>query len=279
MGKLKTLCLMGGLMIIFMYVGNLFGGIDGMKVAFWISLGMNFFSYFFSDKLVLKHYKATQVNEKSSPELYQIIQRLSSQAGLPMPKIYIIPEKAPNAFATGRNPSHAAVAATQGLLDMLSLEEIEGVLAHEMSHVRHYDILISSVAAVFASAVAVLGRLAQSSSRSGRKGNPISVVIAAILMPIAASIVQMSISRTREYAADEGAARLTRHPEWLMAALSKLDNFARTYSMNSATAQTAHMFIVNPFSGTKSNFSNLFSTHPSTADRLARLQELKDKIA
>ncbi|MBR2273353.1 MAG: zinc metalloprotease HtpX [Alphaproteobacteria bacterium] len=281
MGKIKTLCLMGGLIVIFMFVGNILGGAEGMRVAFWAALGMNFFSYFYSDKMVLKHYKAVEIKENSSSPLYSIVKHLAQQANLPMPKVYIIPEDVPNAFATGRNPSHAAVAATQGLLDLLSLEEIEGVLAHEMSHVRHYDILISSVAAMFASAIAFLGNLARSgtASSSQRRSNPLSTIIAALLMPIAASIVQMSISRTREYAADEGAARLTRHPEWLMSALSKLDHFAKNNQMQRATSQTAHMFIINPFSGTSHNFSNLFATHPSTADRLARLEQLKQQIS
>ncbi|MBR1841215.1 MAG: zinc metalloprotease HtpX [Alphaproteobacteria bacterium] len=283
MGRTKTVLLMCGLMLIFMYVGNLIGGEQGMKTAFWVACGMNFFSYFFSDKIVLKQYHAIPANEKSAPELYQIVKRLSDKAGLPMPKVYIIPEQVPNAFATGRNPSHAAVAATEGLLQLMSPEEVEGVLAHEMSHVRHYDILIGSIAAVFAGAITMLARVAPYSSAAAGNGyndnnrsNRSKLgVLGAFLMPIAASIIQMTISRTREYAADEGAARLTGHPEWLMSALSKLEGYSKNYQMQHMTSQTAHMFIVNPFGSLTGGLASLFRTHPSTADRIARLEKIR----
>ena len=280
MGRLNTLCLMIGLFLIFMFVGNLLGGAEGMKIAFWAAAGMNFYSYFFSDKLVLKQYKAQEVNERNAPELYNIVRRLANKAKLPMPKVYIIPEQVPNAFATGRNPSHAAVAATQGLLNNLSLEEIEGVLAHEMSHVKHYDILTGSIAAVFAGAITYLGKFAQANANTARRSQSRgpAVLVAAVLMPIAALIIRMSISRTREYAADEGAARLTEHPEWLMSALSKLEDFAKKYQMQNATSQTSHMFIVNPFSGLSGGLATLFATHPSTKDRLERLAALKREL-
>ena len=280
---IRTVILMVILMMIFMFVGNAIAGEQGMMIAFLMACAMNFFSYFFSDKMVLSHYKATEVTMQSAPELYSIVARLSKSAGLPMPKVYIVPDPVPNAFATGRNPSHAAVAATQGLLKTLSPQEIEGVLAHEMSHVKHYDILIGSVAAVFAGAIAMLANVARfnavarTETSSNRRQSGLGGIIAIVLMPIAATIIQMSISRTREYKADEGAARLTRHPEWLMSALSKLEDYAKNYSMRNATSQTAHMFIINPFSGMKS-LSNLFSTHPSTRDRLARLEELKREM-
>lgn len=280
---IRTVILMVILMMIFMFVGNAIAGEQGMMIAFLMACAMNFFSYFFSDKMVLSHYKATEVTMQSAPELYSIVARLSKSAGLPMPKVYIVPDPVPNAFATGRNPSHAAVAATQGLLKTLSPQEIEGVLAHEMSHVKHYDILIGSVAAVFAGAIAMLANVARfnavarTETSSNRRQSGLGGIIAIVLMPIAATIIQMSISRTREYKADEGAARLTRHPEWLMSALSKLEDYAKNYSMRNATSQTAHMFIINPFSGMKS-LSNLFSTHPSTKDRLARLEELKREM-
>ncbi|MBQ8482361.1 MAG: zinc metalloprotease HtpX [Alphaproteobacteria bacterium] len=280
---IRTIILMVVLMLIFMFVGNAIAGEQGMMIAFLMACGMNFFSYFFSDKMVLKQYKAIEVTAQSEPRLYSIVARLAETAGLPMPKVYIIPEQVPNAFATGRNPNHAAVAATQGLLKTLSEQEIEGVLAHEMSHVKHYDILIGSVAAVFAGAISMLvnvsrynaaarSQIADNRRQSGRGG-----VLAMVLMPIAATIIQMSISRTREYKADEGAAYLTRHPEWLMSALSKLDDYAQNYRMQRATSQTAHMFIINPFSGLGS-LSGLFSTHPSTKDRLARLEQLKKEM-
>ena len=189
-----------------------------------------------------------------------------------MPKVYIIPEQVPNAFATGRNPKHAAVAATQGLLNLMTPQEIEGVLAHEMSHVRHYDILIGTIAAVFAGAIAMLGNFA---NRNRQTSNGKRGLIAALVMPIAATIIQMSISRSREYRADEGAASLTGHPEWLMSALTKLEGYAKNQTMGRATSQTAHMFIVNPFSGAQ-QLSRLFSTHPSTEQRLARLEAIRN---
>ncbi len=265
------------LMLVFMWVGDLFGGQEGMRIAFWAALAMNFFSYFFSDKMVLKQYKAQEVSEKNAPELYAIVRKLAQKAKLPMPKVYIINEPVPNAFATGRNPSHAAVAATSGLLELLNEQEIEGVLAHEMSHIRHYDILISTIAAIFAGAIVMLGNIARS-GLAGRNGNGrargIGIVVAAILMPIAATIIRMSISRSREFRADEGAAHLTEHPEWLMSALAKLDDYAHANQLSKATSQTAHMFIINPLTATEA-MTQIFSTHPSTAQRLARLENIR----
>ena len=277
MGVTKTFVLMTGLMLIFMYVGELLGGADGMKTAFIIACAINLFSYFFSDKLVLAHYKAQRVDKNDESGLYQIVQRLAERANLPMPKVYIIPDKVPNAFATGRNPSHAAVAANQGLLDMLSEEEIEGVLAHEKSHVKHRDILIGSVAAIFVSAITYLARMSNARYSNNRRSG-LLVVLGAVLIPIAATIIQMTISRTREYAADAGAAQLTGHPEWLMSALAKLDNMAKQTTMQRATPETAHMFIVNPFSSFSKSLATLFSTHPSTEKRIARLAEIKKAL-
>lgn len=280
----RTVVLMTALVLIFMWIGNAVDGTEGMQTAFLMACGMNFFSYFFSDKMVLAHYKAKEVTAANEPELYDIVARLAQKANLPMPKVYIIPEQVPNAFATGRNPKHAAVAATQGLLQLLTPQEVEGVLAHEMSHVRHYDILIGSVAAMFAGAIAMLGNAARvvgagaTDSNGNRSSNPLFVLIGAIVMPIAATIIQMAISRTREFKADEGAAHLTQHPEWLMSALSKLEGYAKNYQMRGATAQTAHMFIINPFSGFARQFSSLFSTHPSTQARLQRLAEIQKQL-
>lgn len=280
----RTVVLMIALMLIFMWFGQLIGGTQGMQTAFLIACAMNFFSYFFSDKLVLAHYKAKEVTSATEPQLYMIVAKLAQRANLPMPKVYIIPEQVPNAFATGRNHNHAAVAATQGLLQLLTPQEIEGVLAHEMSHIRHYDILIGSVASVFAGAIAMLGNAARlagggSANENDRsRSNPLFILIGAIVMPLAASIIQMAISRTREYKADAGAAHLTEHPEWLMSALQKLDNYAKNYQMTHANAQTAHMFIINPFSGLSRQFSNLFSTHPSTKDRIAKLAEIQKQL-
>ncbi len=272
----KTFLLMFALVAIFMYVGNLVAGQDGMVTALLIAGGINFVSYFFSDKMVLSHYKAMAVSQKNAPKLYEIVQRLATNASLPMPKVYIIPEEAPNAFATGRNPSHAAVAVTQGLLNLMTDEEIEGVLAHEMSHVRHYDILIGTVAAVFAGAIAMLGNVARYGqlSSNNTQRNRATGLLAIVVMPIAAVIVQMAISRSREYKADEGAAQLTRHPEWLMSALQKLENYAKSITMKRVSPQTKHLFIVNPMCGISGGLSGLFSTHPSTADRISRLSKM-----
>ncbi len=273
----RTVLLMVALMLLFMYVGNLLGGEEGMKSAFLAACAMNFASYFFSDKLVLKQYNAKEATAQTAPELYQIVQRLSAKAGLPMPKVYIIPEQVPNAFATGRSPSHAAVAATQGLLNLMTPEEVEGVLAHEMSHVKHRDILIGTIAATFAGAVAMLANMTRISSSNQSSSNSRPGILAAILLPIAATIIRMTISRTREYKADEGAAYLTGHPEWLMSALSKLESYSQNYQMRNATSQTAHMFIVNPFNGL-SSITRLFSTHPSTKDRLNALDNIRKKM-
>ncbi|MBP5398815.1 MAG: zinc metalloprotease HtpX [Alphaproteobacteria bacterium] len=272
----KTFWLMAALVAIFMYVGNLIAGEQGMMTALLMAGGINFVSYFFSDKMVLSHYKATAVSQKNAPKLYEIVQRLAKNAALPMPKIYIIPEETPNAFATGRNPSHAAVAVTQGLLNLMTDEEVEGVLAHEMSHVRHYDILIGTVAAIFAGAIGMLGNIAgYGQYSSGRQGRNSAGILAIVVMPIAAVIVQMAISRSREYKADEGAALLTDHPEWLIAALQKLDNYAKSLPMKRASLQTAHLFIVNPMCGISGSLAGLFSTHPNTKDRIERLSKIK----
>ena len=279
MGKIKTFFLMLALMLIFMWFGEMIGGKEGLRTAFWIALAMNFFSYFFSDTIVLKHYKAKQVSKNNAPELYKIVERLAKNAQLPMPKVYIVEERVPNAFATGRNPKHAAVAATTGLLELLSDNEIEGVLAHEMSHIKHYDILTSSVAATFAAAITMVSRLAgyqtnNSNTNSKKSNNALATLIGVILMPIAAAIVQFAISRTREYAADAGSAKLTKHPEWLIAALTKLDSYSKQAVMKNANTQTAHFFIINPFNGIQSNLTSLFATHPSTKDRIDRLEKM-----
>ena len=278
MGRIKTFVLMLILMLVFMWVGDLFGGQEGMRIAFWAALAMNFFSYFFSDKMVLKQYKAQEVSEKNAPELYAIVRKLAQKAKLPMPKVYIINEPVPNAFATGRNPSHAAVAATSGLLELLNEQEIEGVLAHEMSHVKHYDILTSSVAAVFAGAIGMLANTARyntNSVRTNRRGG-LSAILGAVLLPIGASIIRFAISRTREYAADAGSAKLTGHPQWLISALLKLEAYSKKLTMKNATNETAHMFIINPLSG--GSLASLFSTHPSTQNRIEHLERMTKEL-
>ncbi|MFC2747027.1 zinc metalloprotease HtpX [Campylobacter concisus] len=281
----KTAFLMVTLMLIFIAVGGYIGGEHGMMIAFLIATGTNIFSYFFSDTLVLKRYNAIPVDESNAHGLYEIVSRLTQKANLPMPKIYIIPEEVPNAFATGRNPSHAAVAVTEGLLKILNENEIEGVLAHELSHVRHYDILTGSIAAILAGAIAMLANFAkiggiagQSSGSRRGGGNAIVMLALAILMPIAATIIQMAISREREYKADKGAAYLTGHPEWLASALRKLESYSNSYVMQNASEQSAHMFIVNPFGSLTNKLGVLFRTHPSTSDRIAELERLEQEI-
>lgn len=269
----RTFLLMTGLILLFMFVGSMVAGAEGMKSAFLLACGINFFSYFFSDKMVLKHYNAKEVRQVDNPALYQIVARLANNARLPMPKLYIIAENVPNAFATGRNPNHAAVAVTSGLLQSLTPQEIEGVLAHEMTHVRNYDILTSTIAAVFAGAITMLARAGSYSSRNNTNRNN-NTLLSVLLLPFAATVIQLAISRSREYKADEGAAKLTMHPEWLIAALQKLDNYSRNYRMQKADSQTAHMFIINPFGGLQQSLSSLFSTHPSTQDRIQKLRAL-----
>lgn len=284
MEKFKTFLLMFCLTLLFMWLGAMFGGQSGMLFALVVVGLMNFVSYFYSDKMVLAHYNAVEVDKQSAPGLYAIVERLAKKAGLPMPKVYIIPDRIPNAFATGRNPSHAAVAVTEGILDLLNEEEIEGVLAHELSHVRHYDILTGTIAATIAGAIAWIANIMQWGAIFGggrdddRGSNPFVMIMLAILLPIAASIIQMAISRSREYEADAGAAKLTGHPEWLQSALIKLENYNKQGIIHGATEETSHMFIVNPFAGKNLSFASLFSTHPSTEDRVKRLEELKHEI-
>lgn len=274
----KTVFLLTLLTLMMIWVGALIGGQNGMIIAFVAALAMNFFSYFNSDKLVLKHYNATEVTPEEAAGLHRIVSRLAQRAGTPMPRVYIIPDHTPNAFATGRNPEHAAVAVTEGLLDLLDENEVEGVLAHEMSHVRHYDILISTVAATIAGAIALLAQFGIFFRGNDNRQNPILMLAIMLLMPLAATVIQMAVSRNREYMADEGAARLTGHPEWLQSALSKLEIYARRGDLHHATQQTAHMFIINPFSGHNISFKSLFSTHPSTQSRIDRLELIRQEM-
>jgi heat shock protein HtpX len=264
-------------------VGGIFGGKSGMLIALLIAGAMNFYAWYFSDKAVLAQYNAVEVDERSAPGLLAIVRRLSDKAGLPMPKVYIIPEQVPNAFATGRNPEHAAVAVTEGLLDLLNEEEIEAVLAHELSHVRHYDILIGTIAATIAGAIAWIANIMQfgaffGGGRDEESPNPIVMLILSLILPLAAGIIQMAVSRSREFLADEGAARLTGHPEWLQSALMKLENYNARGLLPEATPETAHMFIVNPFTGKDISFANLFRTHPTTEQRIERLEEIKREM-
>ncbi len=283
MEAVKTVILLTLMTLLMVWVGGIFGGQSGMLIALAIAGVMNFFSYFYSDKLVLRHYHAVEVDERSAPGLLAIVKRLTERAGIPMPKVYIIPEQVPNAFATGRNPSHAAVAVTEGLLDLLDEEEVEAVIAHELSHIRHYDILIGTIAATIAGAIAWIANIMQfgaifGGGRDSNSPNPILMLIMSIILPLAAGIIQMAVSRSREFEADAGAARLTGHPEWLASALLKLENYNKRAILPEATPETAHMFIVNPFTGKDFSFANLFRTHPTTEQRIERLEAMRREM-
>ena len=271
---LKTAVLMAAITALFMAIGSLLGGRQGMMIALVVALGMNFFSYWFSDKLVLKMYNAQEVDESSAPQFYRMVAELAQRAQLPMPKVYLINEDAPNAFATGRNPEHAAVAATTGILRMLSEPELRGVMAHELAHVRHRDILISTISATMAGAISMLANFAMffgGRDSEGWSTNPIVGILVMILAPIAASLIQMAISRAREFEADRGGAEISGNPRALASALQKIHNVAQGIPLNAAERhpETAQMMIVNPLSG--GGLRGLFSTHPSTEERVARL--------
>jgi heat shock protein HtpX len=277
MNTLKTAFLLTALTLFLLLIGEYFGGRSGMIIALVVAGVMNFVSYFFSDKIALAMYRAQPVTRDQAPRLYSIVERLTQRTGLPMPKVFVIPTESPNAFATGRNPQHASVAVTQGILGLLSDEELEGVLAHELGHVRNRDILISSVAATIAGAITVLARMGSWGAMFGgygsrddrdRGGGGIGALLMLILAPIAALLIQMAVSRSREYAADETGAHITGNPYALASALSKLEAYSRRVPMQ-ATPSTAHLFIIQPLVGV--NFASLFSTHPPTAKRIERL--------
>jgi len=276
MEQFKTYALMTGLTLLFVWFGGMIAGQTGMLLAFLAASGMNFYAYYYSDQQVLKHYNAILVNHSSASGLYNIVLKLTQKANLPMPTLYIIPEQQPNAFATGRNYEHAAVAVTQGLLDLMTEEEVEAVIAHELSHIKHYDILIGTVTASIAGAIAMLAQFGMFFG-GGERERPNMLVSLALMfiMPMAATIIQMTVSRNREFMADEGAAKMTGHPEWLQSALSKLESYARGTALPEADPQTAHMFIINPFTGKDLSLSQLFATHPSTEQRIERLEALK----
>ncbi|HET7792967.1 MAG TPA: zinc metalloprotease HtpX [Rhizobacter sp.] len=271
---LKTAVLMAAITALFMAIGAFIGGRTGMMVALLIALGMNFFSYWFSDKLVLKMYNAQEVDETSAPQFYRMVQDLAQRAQLPMPRVYLINEDAPNAFATGRNPDNAAVAATTGILRVLSERELRGVMAHELAHVKHRDILISTVSATMAGAISMLANFAMffgGRDSEGRSHNPIVGLLVMILAPLAASLIQMAISRAREFEADRGGAEISGDPQALASALQKIQRYAQGLPMEAAERhpETAQMMIMNPLSG--GGLRGLFSTHPSTEERVARL--------
>jgi heat shock protein HtpX len=271
---MKTAILMAAITALFMAIGSLLGGQTGMMMALLVALGMNFFSYWFSDKLVLKMYNAREVDASSAPQFYGMVQELAQRAGLPMPRVYLINEDAPNAFATGRNPQHAAVAATTGILRVLSERELRGVMAHELSHVKHRDILISTVSATMAGAISMLANFAMffgGRDSEGRSTNPIVGLLVMLLAPLAASLIQMAISRAREFEADRGGAEISGDPRSLASALQKIHAYARSTPMMAAERhpETAQMMIMNPLRA--GGLRGLFSTHPATEERVERL--------
>jgi heat shock protein HtpX len=279
MNTLKTAVLLTFLTVLLVFVGGALGGRTGMIYAFAFALVMNFVSYWFSDKIVLAMYRARPVTEAQAPELYSMVRRLTQKAGLPMPKVYIIPSETPNAFATGRNPEHGVVAVTEGIMRILSREELEGVLAHELAHIKHRDILTGTIVATIAGAISMLAQMAHWALLfgGGRRdddegGSPIVALVMMIVAPIAAMLVQMAISRTREYEADAGGAKLAGNPYGLANALLKLERGAQVIPMHDPNPATAHMFIVNPLTGR--GIMTLFSTHPPIAERVKRLKEM-----
>jgi heat shock protein HtpX len=272
MNTAKTAALMVGLTVLLVSVGAMLGQRSGAMIALAIALATNLFSYWFSDKLVLKMYRAKEATEQEAPELYGVVRDLAMKAEMPMPKVYVIPSEAPNAFATGRNPQNAAVAATVGIMRLLSREELAGVMAHELAHVKNRDTLIGTLAAAIAGAITMVAYIAMFfGGRRDERGSPFGLLIALFVAPIAASLIQMAISRSREYQADATGARICGNPMWLANALSKLDAASRRVPMD-ATPATAHMFIVNPLRG--GTQARLFSTHPPMDDRIARLRQM-----
>ena len=271
MKVLRTAFLLTALTLVLLFMGNILGGANGMRLALGFAILMNAFAYFFSDKIALWSSGAQPVSREELPRLYEVMERLAAKANLPVPKLYTVPEAAPNAFATGRNPRHASVAVTQGLLQLMNDDELEGVIAHELSHVRNYDILISSIAATIAGAITYASRFAfffGGGDRDDRRGGGLASLAMMILAPLAAMLIQLAVSRSREYQADASGAHLTGNPYALASALSKLEASSKRVPMV-ATPSTAHLFIIQPLLGV--NVGNLFSTHPPIAKRIERL--------
>ncbi|HEX4990955.1 MAG TPA: zinc metalloprotease HtpX [Candidatus Binatia bacterium] len=287
MNTLRTTILLAVLTALLVWIGDMLGGRQGAIIALLLAGGMNFFSYWFSDKIVIKMYGGQEVSAQDDPELYGLVQDLTQRAGLPMPKVYVLPQDTPNAFATGRNPEHAAVAVTDGIRRILDKRELAGVLGHELSHVKHRDILVSTIAATLAGAIGYLAQMAQWAMIFGGNrdrdeeggGNIFGLIVMMIVAPIAAMLIQMAVSRSREYGADEGGAKVTGDPLALASALRKLHMGAQNIPLevNNATANaTAHMFIVNPLTG--HGLASLFSTHPPMEERIARLEAMAGKM-
>lgn len=286
MNSLKTTILLASLTGLLLAIGYFFGGTRGMSFMLVVSILMNFFSYWYSDKIVLNMYGAREVTPQQAPDLIRMVSGLAQKAKLPMPKVYIIDTDVPNAFATGRDPEHAAVAVTTGIMRALNYEELEGVVAHELAHVKNRDTLISTVVATIAGVITMIAQIAQFAAIFGRSsdddegglGGVLQFVFLAVLAPIAATIIQMGISRVREFQADETGGTVSGNPLALASALQKIEHYAQHRVLDEATPATSHMFIINPFSGVGGWLTGLFSTHPATAQRVAKLQELARKM-
>jgi heat shock protein HtpX len=280
MNTIRTTLLLGALTGLLMLIGGYFGGKNGIVIAFLFAMVMNFGSYWFSDKIVLRMYKAQKISESQAPELYGIVKNLALRGNLPMPRVYVIPENTPNAFATGRDENHAVVAVTEGITRILNRDELEGVIGHELTHIKNKDMLIGSIAATLAGAIVMLANMAQWAAIFGGVsrdddeggGGLIGLILMAILAPIAATVIQMAISRSREFLADAGGAKISGKPYGLAGALEKLQRASQAIPMD-ANPSTAHMFIVNPLTG--GSLMSLFSTHPPLEERIARLKSMR----
>jgi len=284
LNRFKTTLLLTLLTLLMVALGSVMGGKTGMAAAFAVALAMNFFSYWFSDRIVLAMYGAREITADDNPSFHGMVERLARRAGLPMPRVYIIPSDSPNAFATGRNPEHAAVAATEGILKILTGDELEGVMAHELSHVKNRDILISTIAATFAGAISMLGNMLQwgalfgagrRDDEEGGAGSLVGSLALAIVAPLAAMLIQMAVSRSREYLADASGAEICGRPLALANALRKLHSAAQAIPLETARPASAHLFIVNPLTG--GGLATLFSTHPPMEERIARLESMACK--
>lgn len=276
---LKTTFLMGAMFGLFLLIGGLIGGKGGLIIAFALALVMNFSMYWFSDRIVLSMYRAQELPAEYAPKIHAMVASIANGAGIPKPRVFMVPMPVPNAFATGRDPAHAVVAVTKGLLDILDEKEVEGVIAHEIGHIKNRDTLISCIAAAMAGAIMMLANMAQWAAIFGGigrddedRGNIFVLIITAILAPVAAMMIQMAISRSREYVADETAVRLTRNPSGLATALSKLEAVSRKHPLKGGNGATAHLFIINPFRG---GLAGLFSTHPPIQERIKRLDKIR----
>lgn len=274
---LRTTGLMAAMMVLFALIGGGIYGQTGMIIAFLVAVALNFGSYWFSDRVVLKMYKAQEVTRSEAPELYDMVDRLRQRAGLPMPKVYVVPNDQPNAFATGRNPEHAAVAVTNGIVRLLQPDELEGVIAHELAHIKNRDILTSTIAATLAAAITLLARFGMFAGGGRDRGGLVTNLLMLFLAPVAAMLIQMAISRSREFAADKSGAEICGNPRSLASALSRLQQGSERVPME-ANPATAHMFIVNPFAGAAKGFRTLFATHPSTEIRIQRLMALEGRL-